>query len=72
MDNCLPEQSPKNEDRWAHRSSQMTCSKCMWFILKAGKLKDLGRCRKHAPTMSGWPALYTTDWCGDHKIDETK
>lgn len=32
----------------------------------------LGRCRRHAPTMSGFPAVFTKDWCGDHKLDETK
>lgn len=32
----------------------------------------LGRCRRHAPTMAGFPAAFTTDWCGDHKLDETK
>jgi len=32
----------------------------------------LGRCRRHAPTMNGFPAVWTDDWCGDHKLDETK
>jgi len=32
----------------------------------------LGRCRKHAPTMAGFPAVFETDWCGDHKLDENK
>jgi hypothetical protein len=32
----------------------------------------LGRCRRHAPTLSGWPAVFDVDWCGDHKLDETK
>jgi hypothetical protein len=33
---------------------------------------DLGRCRRHAPTMSGWPVMFVNDWCGDHKTDENK
>ena len=33
---------------------------------------DLGRCRRHAPTMSGWPVMFVNDWCGDHKLDEEK
>jgi len=41
----------------------------MWFVAKSG---ELGRCRKHAPTISGFPAVYLSDWCGDHKLDETK
>lgn len=32
----------------------------------------LGRCRKRAPTMDGYPVVFPTDWCGDHKLDETK
>jgi hypothetical protein len=27
-----------------------------------------GRCRKHAPTLQGWPVVFPTDWCGDHKL----
>jgi hypothetical protein len=56
----------------------------MYFVRKAVKLAepatnrptndkgDLGRCRRHAPTMSGFPAVFETDWCGDHKLDENK
>jgi hypothetical protein len=32
----------------------------------------IGRCRRHAPTMNGYPVVYITDWCGDHRIDENK
>jgi len=32
----------------------------------------IGRCRRHAPTMNGYPVVYEADWCGDHKLDETK
>jgi hypothetical protein len=32
----------------------------------------IGRCRKRAPTLGGYPVVWTTDWCGDHKLDETK
>lgn len=32
----------------------------------------LGRCRRHAPTLGGWPVVFADDWCGDHKIDEAK
>jgi hypothetical protein len=35
-------------------------------------LTSVGRCRRHAPTMSGFPVVYEDDWCGDHKLDETK
>lgn len=57
-------------DPWKHRSKKMSCATCMWSILKEPAL--IGRCRRHAPTMSGYPAVYPEDWCGDHKIDENK
>ena len=62
------------KDNWKHRSAGMKCCTCMWFVPKTDEtiMKAIGRCRKHAPTMDGFPAVYTTDWCGDHKIDEGK
>jgi hypothetical protein len=65
-------------DPWKHRSKGMKCSTCMWFALKVpGDPGDyatprLGRCRRHAPTMNGFPAVFVDDWCGDHKLDENK
>jgi hypothetical protein len=60
-------------DNWKDRSKGVKCGTCMWSISK-GDPKDakIGRCRKHAPTLNGWPAIFPTDWCGDHKIDENK
>ncbi len=57
-------------DPWANRSERMKCTNCMWFVLKVGSRLSVGRCRKHAPTMSGYPVTFTTDWCGDHKLSE--
>lgn len=66
-------------DPWIHRSSSMRCSSCIWFVhkLKApiphpGDSKEVGRCRRHAPTMNGYPVVFLSDWCGDHRIDENK
>ncbi len=59
------------QDPWKHRSVGMVCETCMWFVLKEGS-KRLGRCRKRAPTMDGYPAVFFNDWCGAHKLDETK
>lgn len=65
-------------DPWKHRSKGMKCGTCMWFVVKASENAPadargaLGRCRRHAPTMSGFPAVFESDWCGDHKLDETK
>lgn len=62
-------------DPWKHRSIHMTCVSCMWFVKKEADgptLNSVGRCRRHAPVMSGYPVVYSTDWCGDHKLDENK
>ena len=48
-----------NKDNWENRE-MFICKTCMHYINT--------RCRKHAPTLSGFPAVYLTDWCGDHKI----
>jgi len=65
--------SPPAYWSWEHRSSAMKCQTCMWFVEKAGpSTTKLGRCRRHAPTMAGYPAVFQSDWCGDHKVDENK
>jgi hypothetical protein len=60
------------DDPWAHRSAGMRCSSCMWFVEKAGTTSGVGRCRRHAPTMNGYPVVFLMDWCGDHKLDERR
>jgi hypothetical protein len=64
----------ENTDNWKHRSAGMKCSTCMWYAPKATQepARPIGRCRRHAPSMNGWPVMFPTDWCGDHKLDETK
>ena len=63
-------------DPWAHRSAGMRCGTCMWFVEKKRELfrtsQRVGRCRRHAPTLFGYPVVFTNDWCGDHKLDEKK
>lgn len=61
-------------DNWKHRSKGMRCRTCMFFVKKEAQEGEtgLGRCRRHSPTMSGFPAVFVTDWCGDHKLDENK
>lgn len=64
-------------DNWKHRSANMRCRTCMFFV---GKLKEgmqdkdilIGRCRECSPTMKGWPVMFADDWCGAHKLDENK
>lgn len=60
----------RSEDNWAHRSEKMLCPTCMYFVRKG--TSKVGRCRRRSPTLSGWPVMFDTDWCGDHKIDEGK
>ena len=52
-------------DAWRNRSLGLLCRSCMWHVKKN---HELGRCRRHAPTLSGYPAVYWDDWCGDHKL----
>jgi hypothetical protein len=63
-------------DPWIHRSEGMRCKTCIWFVPKVLTAKlgetEIGRCRRHAPTMNGYPVVYMSDWCGDHRIDENK
>ena len=66
-----------DKDPWKHRSKDMLCVTCMYAVekVKSNKSdlsKPIGRCRKHAPTMNGYPVIFMTDWCGDHKLDENK
>lgn len=74
-------------DNWKNRSDNMKCKTCIWFVPKMSSKDrrkeliggdnpvdyyDLGRCRKHCPTMGGFPVVFVNDWCGDHRIDENK
>jgi len=59
-------------DLWKHRSTGMQCQTCMWYAEKVGTVHGLGRCRRHAPTMGGYPVVFNSDWCGDHRLDENK
>lgn len=70
----LPDAAVAPNDPWAHRSEGMRCRTCMWFVAKStGDHRGaLGRCRRRAPTLDGYPAVFEVDWCGDHKLDEAK
>ena len=62
------------KDNWINKSEGMLCKTCMYFVAKAkeGAIIDVGRCRRHAPMMDGYPVVFITDWCGDHKLDNDK
>uniref|UniRef100_A0A6M3J9Z7 Uncharacterized protein n=1 Tax=viral metagenome TaxID=1070528 RepID=A0A6M3J9Z7_9ZZZZ len=69
---------------WKRRAVGMKCRTCMWFAPRAVmKTRSegasefaaeglVGRCRRHAPALGGYPAVFSSDWCGDHKLDEEK
>jgi hypothetical protein len=62
------------EDPWQNRSDTMRCKTCMWFVVKQSHdnpMTALGRCRRHSPTMGGYPVVFKSDWCGDHKLNES-
>ena len=64
-------------DPWANRYSGMRCRTCIFYVEKVRVLGNMteapiGRCRRHAPTMSGYPVVFPADRCGDHKLDEQK
>jgi len=64
-------------DNWKHRSTRMICGTCMFNVGKPTSKPQredhfIGRCRRNAPTMQGWPVVFSDDWCGNHKLDEEK
>lgn len=66
-----------HSDNWVHRHAGLRCKTCLWFAPKASdnlneEMSPIGRCRRHAPTLGGYPVVYKSDWCGDHKVDENK
>ncbi len=66
---------PELTDPWKHRSRGMQCRTCMWYVPKEAqpvKESKVGRCRRHAPTMNGYPVVFVNDWCGDHKLNENE
>lgn len=66
------------EDNWQYRSENMKCVTCTFYVpklVKEGKteyLSGLGRCRANPPTMKGFVAVFESDWCGYHRLDENK
>jgi hypothetical protein len=73
----MNETKPLSADPWIHRSAGMRCKTCAWFLIKAldpriDEESNVGRCRRHAPTINGFPVVFLSDWCGDHRLDENK
>jgi len=69
----LDQRREVSRDPWVHRSQGMRCATCIYYVEKEtedGRGAELGRCRRHAPTMNGYPVVFPSDWCGDHKLAE--
>ena len=59
-------------DPWKSKSEGMICVTCMWYVEKGVRTHNdhkIGRCRRHAPSISGYPVVFEIDWCGDHRLD---
>lgn len=57
------------KDNWLNQST-FCCDTCRYYVPKTD---TIGRCRRHSPVVGeGWPAVYPSDWCGDHKMDHQK
>lgn len=73
---ALQDAASKERDPWADRIAGMICNTCMFFVVKLDPCAPVsnnlvpvkGRCRRHAPTMNGYPVVFPNDWCGDHKL----
>lgn len=65
-------------DPWEDRASGLRCATCWVFCPKATDRPvdpvkgPIGRCRDGSPSMRGYPVVFAMDWCGQHKLDETK
>ena len=58
-----------NKDPWANRDEGMRCGTCIYFMKKGFSI--VGRCRRHASTMQGYPVVFVDELgCGDHKLSE--
>lgn len=65
----IPKEDKPMSDNWLDQST-FACATCRLYVPKGDKI---GRCRRNAPVVGeGWPAVYPSDWCGEHKIDHKK
>lgn len=62
MGRAMFHDAPK--DNWDKATNNLQrCETCMYYVGY--------RCRRHAPKgQEGWPAVFPTDWCGDHKMSK--
>ena len=58
----------KIRDNW--NRNKMRCKNCTWYIKKGKPPSTIGRCRRHAPSVNGYPVVFEDDCCGDHRVSE--
>ena len=44
-------------------SEHECCFSCRFYCTSAEK--DMGECRRSAPSINGWPKAFDDGWCGD-------
>lgn len=53
-------------DKW-DRKTNFGCNSCRYYVPKKCYING-GACRRSAPTMTGYPVVFESDWCGEHKL----
>ena len=62
---ATPQVVTPQTDNWANRAIGMVCDTCAYYTNT--------RCRRNAPVVQhGWPAVFRTDWCGQHKMTKDR
>lgn len=68
----MGKQDKQIENNSLGRGDGICCQTCVYFVIEEGNERGVGRCRRHAPALGGFPVVLREDWCGDHKIDANK
>ncbi len=71
----MPDELETDRDPWHDRDKGMLCRTCRFYVKKGARddtTKEIGRCRRYAPVMAGFPVVFPHDWCGEHKLDENR
>lgn len=42
---------------------------CHWFKGDREDNNELGHCHYDSPASTGFPTVYSDDWCGDHQCE---
>ena len=57
-----------NMEAMEAKVDRVTCKDCLWFKkAMEDPFRRIHECRKDNPAHTGWPKVYTYDWCGQLK-----